>query len=58
MSEGYDNNRSFAFFVLFYIMFNLCVTNVIVSLAIECFGFLKSNDHENEGEGDSLAKGS
>ena len=36
------------FFVFFYIVFNLCTTNVVTSLAIECFEYL----HERETKDD------
>lgn len=36
------------FFVFYYIVFNLCTTNVVTSLAIECFEYL----HEKEANDD------
>jgi hypothetical protein len=41
------------FFVFFYIVFNLCTTNVVTSLAIECFEFLhdKESKHKTSKEG-------
>ncbi len=37
------------FFVFYYIVFNLCTTNVVTSLAIECFEYL----HEKEASDDA-----
>jgi hypothetical protein len=41
------------FFVFFYIVFNLCTTNVVTSLAIECFEYL----HEKEAQNDLESSG-
>ncbi len=41
------------FFVFFFIIFNLCTTNVVTSLAIECFEYL----HDKEANEDSQNAG-
>ncbi len=49
-----SNQRIYdVFFVFFYIVFNLCTTNVVTSLAIECFEYLhekEANDDSSEGK--------